>query len=311
MNNSMLLLAAGVCSAMLLSGPAMLLLRRFHRDDAFAARVEVARGVMAAGPPALALDGRTAAIQLVAGLGLTVIRSGLLSARTLRDLEQTLVTAGFRAESALGLFVGSKLVLTPAALLVAWLALPGGFSLTMRCMLIAGSAVAGLLAPDYLVRRLRVGYSRKLERGLPDALDLLVVCAQAGLSLEPAINRVAEEIRPAHAEVANELALTSNEMQVMADSRAALLRLGERTGLESLRRLSATLAQSMQYGTPLSDAMRGLAAEMRQDMLIAFEERAARLPVLLTMPMILFILPSLMMVVGGPAVIQVLKVLSH
>ena len=310
MNNPVLLLAGGVCSAMLLTGPAMLLLRRFRREDAFAARVAVARGVAVAGPPP-AVDERTAAMQLIARLGLAVVRSGLLSARTLRDLEQTLLAAGFRAESALGLFVGGKLVLLPTASVVAWLGLPGGINPTLRCLLIAASAVAGLLAPDYLVRRIRVRYRRKLERGLPDALDLLVVCAQAGLSLEPAINRVAEEIRSAHVEVADELALTANEMQVMADSRAALLRLGERSGLESLRRLSATLAQSIQYGTPLSDAMRGLAAEMRQEMLTAFEERAARLPVLLTLPMILFILPSLMMVVGGPAMIQVFKALSH
>jgi tight adherence protein C len=97
----------------------------------------------------------------------------------------------------------------------------------------------------------------------------------------------------------------------MADSRVALQRLGDRTGLESLRRLAATLAQSVQYGTPLSDAMRSLAAEMRQEILIAYEERAARLSVFLTIPMILFILPCVMIVVGGPAIIQLFKALSH
>jgi tight adherence protein C len=308
-NNPALLLAGATISTMLLSGSALLLLRQFRRAEAFGARVAAARGEVRAGanPP----SERIAPMRLIAGLGLAVVRSGLLSARTLSDLEQTLIAAGFRPENAIGVFVGSKIVLLAGLSAVAFLALPLSLEPVLRYLIVGVAAVVGLLAPDFLARRIRVAYRRKLERGLPDALDMMVVCAQAGLGLEPAIERVANEIRPAHAEVARELAVTASEMQVMVDSRAALLRLGERTGLDSLRRLTATLAQSIQYGTPLSDAMRGLAAEMRQEMLNAFEERAARLPVFLTIPMIMFILPCVMIVVGGPAVIQLFKTLSH
>jgi len=159
---------------------------------------------------------------------------------------------------------------------------------------------------------------RDAVKGDPDVFVTLLIgpsnrlChRQGGLGLQPAIKRVSEEVGNAHPEVADEFARTASEMQVMADNRVALLRLGERTGMDSIRRLTATLAQSIQYGTPLSDAMRSLAAEMRQEMLTSFEERAGRLPVFLTMPMIMFILPCVLMVAGGPAVIQLFKALSH
>ena len=98
-----------------------------------------------------------------------------------------------------------------------------------------------------------------------------------------------------------------DNLEINADRRAALIGLGQRTGLENLRRLGGTLVQTMQYGTPLSQALRTLSAEMRQELLIRFEERAARLPVLLTLPMILFILPCVFLVVGGPAIVQVAR----
>jgi tight adherence protein C len=150
-----------------------------------------------------------------------------------------------------------------------------------------------------------------LEAGIADALDMLVICSQAGLGLEPALERVGREISFAHPAVAQELAQTSQDMRVNADRRLALTNLGKRTGLESLRRLSGTLVQTMQYGTPLSDALRALAAEHRQETLNRFETKAGRLSVMLTLPMIAFILPCLFMVVGGPAIVQVLHAYHH
>ena len=294
--------ASGICIA------SLMLLRLIRRSEAIAARVVVARGLGVATAPKRP---GIAPLRLVAGLGLAIVRSGLLSGRTLAELEQALVTSGFRAESALGVFVGSKILLLVGASALAYLLVPDDMSAMVRNTCIGVAALGGLLAPDKIIQRIRAAYRRKLSRGLADALDMLVICTQAGLGLEPAIARVAVEIRYAHPEIAQELATTASEMQVMADSRVALQRLGERTGLESLRRLAGTLAQSVQYGTPLSDAMRGLAAEMRQEILIAYEERAARLSVFLTIPMILFILPCVMIVVGGPAIIQLFKALSH
>ena len=123
--------------------------------------------------------------------------------------------------------------------------------------------------------------------------------------------RVAIELRVVHPEMCDELETTVRELEMMSDSAQALMNLGQRTGLESLVRLTATLAQTMQYGTPLSEALRTLSNEMRTTALTAFEERAARLPVLLTMPMILFILPTVFMIVGGPAGIQIMRSFNH
>jgi len=140
---------------------------------------------------------------------------------------------------------------------------------------------------------------------------MMVICTQAGLGLGPAIVRVAAELRTSYPEAAAELDTTATEMQLLSDSRMAILQLGTRTGLESLKRLSATLIQSLQYGTPLSDALRVLSAELRQQMLNRFESRVARLPVMLTLPTILFILPCVFLVAGGPAIIQLMKAFSH
>lgn len=299
---------AGVFCAGVLGASAYLLLRQFAHQDAVLARFDVARGVAPKTGAEKKESQRLAPLQLVAGLGATIVRSGLLSNKTLADLEQTLIASGFRAESALGLFVGCKIMLL--------LALPAvGVVLLhpqqpMLSVVIIVGAVIGLLLPDWAVTHIRNAYRAKLQRGLPDALDMMVICAQAGLGLEPALARVSFEIRGAHPDVAQELALTANEMQVMTDTRSALLRLGERTGVESLKRLTGTLAQTIQYGTPLSESLRSLSAEMRQEMLTAYEERAARLPVFLTVPMVLCILPCVLIIVGGPAFIHLFQVLG-
>ena len=161
------------------------------------------------------------ALRLVALIGMTIARSGLLSTRTITELEQTLLAAGFRGGNGLGLFVGSKLLLLGGAPLVAIPladALP--LPLLLRHILIFGSAGLGLLAPDIIVRRMRAGYLRRLERGLPDALDMLVICAEAGLGLEAAISRVGAEF-PANHAVAAEFTETASELRITSDMRAA------------------------------------------------------------------------------------------
>lgn len=251
-------------------------------------------------------------VRAIATLGNAIGRSGLLSARTLADFEQTLAASGFRRGNGLGLFIGSKLLLmavTPAIALLA----TRTFELAMlsRGGIVLAAAVVGMLAPDFGTRWLRRRYVRRLQGGLPDALDLMVICSEAGLALEATISRVASEIRHAHSEVAQELDLTAHELRIITDSRIALRNAGLRTGLEDLKRLGTTLSQTIQYGTPLSQALRTLAAEMRQEMLARFEARAARLPVLLTLPMIVFILPCVFLVVAGPAILQVVRLAGH
>ena len=290
-----------------------LLLWLYHdqlRADRMSMRLRMARPDALAEPLGTGYSLPTP-LRLVTAIGEAIARSGALSNRTLEELQQTLHVAGFRGRYGLGLFVGAKLLLTVSlptvVLLLPWLLhydlpYPGSF--------VAAAGGIGLLAPDRYVQSSRKRYLRALERGMPDALDMMVICGQAGLGMEASIERVGNEIGYAHPAVAAELIRTAHEMQVNAETRAALINLGRRTGLESARRLGAVLIQSMQYGTPLSQALRALAAEQRLELLAKFEEKAGRLPVLLTLPMILFILPCVFMVVTGPAMVDVYRALS-
>jgi tight adherence protein C len=301
-----LLLAGGF---FLMLGLALLLFRDLRRSDRMSARLRMARS---GGGPAETQTGAglSPLLRIIVVIGETIARSGALSTRTLEDLRQTLHVAGFRGDHGLGLFVGTKLLLViglPLAVLA-------GVLLSHRNVphlvaYVAGAAAIGLLAPDKVVQHLRARYLRILEDGMPDALDMMVICGQAGLGLEASIERVGIEIRHAHPIVADELTRTAHEMQVNADTRVALFNFGKRTGLESARRFSAMLIQSMQYGTPMALALRTLSAEQRQDMLAKFETKAGRLPVLLTLPMIIFILPCVFLVVAGPAVVDVYRAL--
>lgn len=275
-------------------------------------RLDAARGLASAAQPGAAEDLRALPGRLVAGLGRLIARSGVLPGRTLAELDHTLAAAGLRGANGLALFVGAKIVLLAGLPMVAFVALHGGtMRPPMRFLAVGAAALVGLLAPDYTVQRIRRRYLTAVQRGLPDALDLMVICTQAGLGLDAAIARVAEEIRAAHPPIARELETTSRELQITAESRLALESLARRTGLESVQRLAATLTQSLQYGTPLVAALRALSAEMRQEALTRFEERAARLPVMLTLPMVVFILPCVFIVVGGPAVLRIMAALHH
>ena len=247
-------------------------------------------------------------LRIVTAIGDALARSGALSNRTLEELRQTLRVAGFRSHHGLGLFVGTKLLLVIglplATLMLPWLL---HRDLPYPAAVLAVAAGVGMVAPDKVLQNLRKRYLGALEAGMPDALDMMVICGQAGLGLEASIERVGVEIHYAHPAVAEELTRTAHEMQVNADTRTALINLGRRTGLESVRRLAGVLVQSIQYGTPLTQALRTLSAEERQEMLVRFEGRAARLPVLLTVPMIVFILPCVFLIVAGPAMVDVYR----
>ncbi len=265
----------------------------------------IAEGVAAAGP--ISFLKRT-----VAGVGFLLTRSGILSPKAIANLESTLASARLRGTHALPIFVGAKVMLLVGLPVLTWVGLHGvGMSLAWTRLALTATAVAGLMAPDLLLRGIRKRYLASVERAMPDALDLLVICTEAGLALEQGMDRVASEIRASSPACATELEITHNELRILADRRTALINMGQRTGLVSLRRLGGTLAQSMRYGTPISEALRVLAAEMRAEALTRFEARAARLPVLMTLPMILLILPCVFLVVAGPAMLAIIAQLSH
>jgi tight adherence protein C len=288
-------------------GGSVLLMRALEQQDKIKTRL--AR-VTNPGLPAVVegqskAAGGNNAVDLVAKLGSAMARSGLLPAATRTEFEQTLAQAGWRGSRGLGLFIGSKLLGVVLLPLVAYFTLNGKLAPISFYAAVGIAFAIGLLGPDFVLKQMRQAHLKKVERGLPDALDMMVICAQAGLALENAIERVAIEFAAANKAVSEELAVCASDLRIGADRRTALIALGDRTGLDNMKRFSATLIQTMQFGTPLTHALRVLASEMRTDMLTKYEEKAARLPVLLTMPMILFILPTIFIVVGGPAGVRV------
>lgn len=292
---------------LLVSLAALLTLQLVIAEEKLQRRIDRVTGVGAMAPqgdPAQNLY-----LRIVVGLGFAVARSGLLSARTLGELRHTLRMAGIRDKGALGLFVGTKLLFMSA--LPALVAVSGkvaGFPGGRVALAAMITAIIGLITPDFVIQQRRKRFVRRVEAGLADALDLLVICADAGLSLEAGLTRVAAEMRQTHPAIAQEVLLTAQEMRISGNIRDALNGLGMRTGLDSLKRLASTLIQTLQYGTPLTQALRTLSTELRLEQLTRFEERAARLPVLLTVPMIVFILPCIFLIVGGPAAIKLMSV---
>lgn len=305
MSETTLLTIAVVCAIMLiLSSFALLQLAR--HEERLGARLR-GTNTRVVGQRASLRGAVSLLTGFVGRVGAAIAASGLLSRSTVTEFQQTLAASGIAANNSLGLFIGAKILLLFALPATAFM-LTHGLGVdpdaANTATLIAG--MVGLLGPDMVIRRLRSRYLANVEGGLPDTLDLLLICAQSGLALQPALVRVEAEVRDIHPQLAWELAQTATELQIIADSRVALTNLGTRTGLDSLRRLTGTLAQTLQYGTPLSEALRALSAEMRQEVLTRFEEKAARLPIFLTIPMIIFILPCVFIVVGGPAVIQLI-----
>ncbi len=171
-----------------------------------------------------------------------------------------------------------------------------------------GFGIAGWFIPAMVVSRLSASRAKAAASGLPDALELLVVCVEAGLALEDGIDRIAKELRNSHPELAAELAQTSADLKILPSRDQALTRLAERVDAPSVRSFVITLSQTLRFGTPLAQALRVVASEMRNDSLLEMEERANRLPTLLTLPMMLFIMPTIFLIVGGPAALKVLDV---
>ena len=167
--------------------------------------------------------------------------------------------------------------------------------------LVAGTFILSYKAPDLWLKNKITKRSHAIRKGLPDALDLLVICAEAGLTVDAAFARVAKELGRAYPELGEEFQLTAIELGFLTDRRQAFENLANRIDLESIRGVVTTMIQTEKYGTPLASALRVLSAEFRNERMMRAEEKAARLPAIMTIPLILFILPVLFIVILGPA----------
>ena len=166
---------------------------------------------------------------------------------------------------------------------------------------VAGVLVGSYKAPDIWLKNKVTKRSHAIRKGLPDALDLLVICAEAGLTVDAAFGRVSRELGKAYPELGDEFGLTAIELGFLAERRNAFENLANRVDLEAVRGVVTTMIQTEKYGTPLASALRVLSAEFRNERMMRAEEKAARLPAIMTVPLILFILPTLFVVILGPA----------
>lgn len=167
--------------------------------------------------------------------------------------------------------------------------------------LAAGSLLLSYKAPDIFLKNRITKRSDAIRKGLPDALDLLVICAEAGLTVDAAFHRVSKELGKAYPELGEEFALTAIELGFLTERRQAFENLAMRIDLDSIRGVVTTMIQTEKYGTPLASALRVLSSEFRNERMMRAEEKAARLPAIMTIPLILFILPVLFIVILGPA----------
>jgi tight adherence protein C len=255
------------------------------------------------------LSTRTLVVDGLRALGRFVQGMSVLSNDDVLELNRAARSAGFSPDTAVPVVIGGKLVLMVTCPAVAYL-LARGFEWPWPIVATCAGVCFGMFGPNVAIGFARRKRLRALRLGLSDALDLLVVCAEAGLGLESAIDRVSNEMQISSPDVAYEFSTLGQDLRLSSDRGAALLRMGERTGLDSFQRLTMTLAQTLRYGTPLGQALRILATELRNDRMLRLEEKAAKLPTLMMIPLAIFILPCLFIVVAGPAALRIMKTLG-
>ncbi len=243
-------------------------------------------------------------------MGQVVARLKLMQGNKTRQIRERLAQGGFRSREALVGYLFCKLTL-PAAFGTVAVLLFEVFRLynlpPMGRLLAAILAVVfGAFGPELWIKNVINKRRKLLEKQLPDGLDLLVICVEAGLSLDSALKRTSDELGRGAPELADELTLTSVELGFLPERAVALRNLAQRTGLKSLGAVVNALLQTEKFGTPLAQSLRVLAGEFRNQRLLRAEEKAARLPAILTVPTVMFILPALFIVLIGPGILNVI-----
>ena len=222
--------------------------------------------------------------------------------------------AGWRSKDAVILFVCARIALPflcggVALLLVNVLNVIPLSEQMQRLAPIIGVLI-GFVLPGYYVGRSIDKREKLIQRALPNGLDLLVICAEAGLSLDFALQRVAIELEHSDPAIADEFAVTALERRLLPERRKALDNLVKRCQIPSVKALVQTLLQAEEYGTPLSQSLRVLSSELRAERMLKAESKAAKTPVVMTVPLVLFIMPALFIVLIGPGLLQTIDSLS-
>lgn len=242
-------------------------------------------------------------------------RLQVLQEEQIKEVQQKLAQAGIRSKDLAVAVIFGRMVLPilfggTAIFLIYIVDMWPTLTSFKRSGFAMGALILGYKAPDLFVDNMRQKRTDAIRKGLPDALDLLVICAEAGLTVDSAFARVSKELGRAYPELGEEFALTSIELGFLTERRQAFENLAYRVNLESVKGVVTTMIQTEKYGTPLASALRVLSAEFRNERMMRAEEKAARLPAIMTVPLILFILPVLFIVILGPAACSLADAMS-
>lgn len=223
-------------------------------------------------------------------------------------IKEKLRQAGFRGQGPIYTFIFFRFVMPPVVFLLTLIYLYAinsfGLSTMARFAAAGGGALIGFYLPNLFVQNVISRRQESIQKAFPDALDLLLICVESGMSVEAAFAKVATEIGDQSVELAEELSITTAELSYLQERRKAYENLASRTGLPGVKAVVTSLIQAERYGTPLGQSLRVMAQENRDMRMAAAEKRAAALPPKLTVPMIAFFLPVLFCVILGPAAIR-------
>jgi len=279
-----------------------------YRRYAKPGRVYDQLGATVAAPEAELLDGKAAKPGLFVRIAEQVGEKLPISPQDISYTRRLLVAAGYRSETAVRVYYGLKVLLALVLLATAFFVRD---ALTanpiLRIVLIIGGGLAGYFLPSLALDRMVQARQEKLRLSLPDALDLMVVCVEAGLGLDQAIRSVSEELKNTHPEISEELSLVNLEMRAGKRRADALRNLADRTGEPELRKLVAILIQADRFGTSIAESLRTHSDFMRVRRRQEAEERAGKVGVKLVFPIFFFILPSMLVVAAGPGILQLAK----
>ncbi|RIV83223.1 type II secretion system F family protein [Aurantiacibacter xanthus] len=239
----------------------------------------------------------------------------VLQESQVKDIQQKLAQAGYRNKELAVVIIFARMVLPIVLGLIGvvmfyWSDMFPDWGSFKRFLGFAGLVILGYKGPELYISNIAAKRTKAIQKGLPDALDLLVICAEAGLTVDAAFNRVARELGRAYPELGDEFALTAIELSFLTERRQAFENFAYRVDLDAVRGVVTTMVQTERYGTPLASALRVLSAEFRNERMMRAEEKAARLPAIMTVPLIMFILPVLFIVILGPAACSIADAFS-
>ena len=291
-------------AAVLVAAVAMLLVIR--ELYIYSLNVRVSKAVMG-------LSGRAAplrdSMEWLSGIGARYRR--FYSQENIEQMRAAIQTSGFNPHRTLPLLIGGKTVsmfLFPAAGFI--LAEILGSSLSNVLIYTAIGATIGVMGPRWILWAIRRRFNAAVQRGTPDAIDLLVVCSEAGMGLESALEHVAKETNRSNPAMSGILNALLDDLRVLPNRRDAFENLEQRSTTDGLRRFGTMVNQSLQYGTGLSHALRAIAEELRRERMIKLEEKAHKLGAKLIIPMVIFMLPAMFIILGGSPFLHLMRAFS-